>query len=243
MRSGWTISRFLGHADPLIAEDAFAEFGHASFAAVAEVAPHLPFDDFRRWIADPNYPGDRKGFLGLAIGLVKEGKQRQANRELLRRLAANSSDDFTGFDGILAGYLLIDGEPALADIDERYLANAEAAEANTWHAVRALRFYQEYGRGIAHARLCKSARLLLQRAPFAAAAITDLARWQDWDALPAIVKLYDPKSTTALATQRAIIGYLRACPNSTADVELARLRSLDPVVFKRAEAVLSLSTQ
>ena len=64
-------AKFLEHADPAIAEDAYAEFGRASFDDVRAAADALPFESLRRWMLDPAVPGRRKGFYGLALGLAR----------------------------------------------------------------------------------------------------------------------------------------------------------------------------
>ena len=43
-------AKFLQHADPIVAEDAYLEFGHARFDEVATVADRLSMDQLRAWI-------------------------------------------------------------------------------------------------------------------------------------------------------------------------------------------------
>ena len=69
-----------------IAEDAYREFGIASYDEVAQVADRLPFADAATWIEDPRVPEARKGFYGLALGLAKSDADRRANRGCLQRL-------------------------------------------------------------------------------------------------------------------------------------------------------------
>ena len=63
-------ARFLEYPNPLLAEDAYLEFGNASYDEVAQVAADLPFAKLRRWITDPQIPEARQGFYGLALGLA-----------------------------------------------------------------------------------------------------------------------------------------------------------------------------
>lgn len=231
--------RFLEHADPLVAEDAYLEFGHAPFDQVAQAADSLSLADLRRWLVDPKVPPHRKGFYGLAVGLRAQGDQRAAAAEFLRTLIIQPEDDFrSGFDGVLGGYLLLAGEPGLELIESRYLANPKARDGDVRHALTALRFYHEYGQGITTARLSQAVARLLTREEFAEAAIVDLARWQCWDALELVTAVYE-RPTSELRARRAVIGYLLACPGAAARNALARLRANDPRGVADAEQVLS----
>jgi len=230
---------FLEHADPLIAEDAYLEFGHAPFDKVAAAAGALSQPRLRSWIIDPNVPPARKGFYGLALGLASDAAQCRTNSALLERLIAGASDDFrAGFDGLLGGYLLLAGEPGLKQLDERYFANPRAADGDLRHALTAVRFYHEFGREIADDKLCAALRHVLARPEFADRVIVDLARWQDWGALGQVAALYDG-AKAARPLNQAVVGYLLACPQPAARAELHRLRRLDPAGVAAAEQVLS----
>jgi hypothetical protein len=234
---------FLEHADPLIAEDAYLEFGHAPFDEVARVADALPMARMRSWLGDPQVPPSHKGFYGLALGLAPPGEDRAANAAALRELILAPADDFRGgFDGILGGYLLLTGATGLDLVETRYLANRQAADGDVRHAQTALRFYWEYGHEIARPRLAAAMRHLLARSEFADSAITDLARWKDWGAWQQVTALYRSDGDPGAATRRAVVGYLSACPDARAATALAELRRRDPDGVAEAEEVLSRTT-
>jgi hypothetical protein len=236
-------AQYLEHADGAIAEDAYAEFGHASYDEVAAVAGVLDQAKLRRWLTDVNVPETRKGFFGMALGLAKDDSDRRANERLLEQLILEPAPDVrAGFDGMLGGYLLLAGEAGLAKIERRFLANPKAAVGDVRHAMTALRFYHDYGPQTAQGRLKASLRHLLARPEFAAAAIVDLARWQDWDALERIVSLYGQEKSD-LAVKRAIVGYLLVCPNEQAALDLERLRRSDPKTVADAEKSLALGSK
>jgi hypothetical protein len=231
---------FLEHREPLVAEDAYLEFGHAPFDQVARVAELLPMNRLRAWLRDPRVTPERKGFYGLALGLGTAGNERTTNAEFLRQLILAPEDDFrAGFDGTLGGYLLLSAEKGLELVDDRYLANPLAADGDVRHAMTALRFYHEFGHEIQPDRLQQAMRHVLARNEFSAAAITDLARWKDWGALAQIVELYSRAGYGQPAIHRAIVGYLLACPEPGAAKALARLRQLDPEGIVAAEQILS----
>jgi hypothetical protein len=230
-------ARFLEHANPLLAEDAYLEFGAASYDEVAQVADRLPMDKIRKWVADPAVPEARKGFYGLALGLARSEADRQANTDVLERWIATPADDFrAGFDGALGGYLVLTGSAGLKKIDERYLRNPAAQPGDVRHALTALRFFHEFGRGrIPAADLNGALRGLLARPEFAATAIVDLARWNDWDAQDQVTALFGRKGYPVPATPRAVVGYLLASPRPQAALALAKLREQDPSAVADAE--------
>jgi hypothetical protein len=233
-------ARFLEHPDSVVAEDAWLEFAHAPFEDVAVVADTLASPRMRKWLVNPGVPPYRKGFYGLALGLASEPAERRANAELLRTLILEPQDDFrAGFDGILSGYLMIAGPRALELVDSRYLANPKSADGDVRHALAALRFYNEYGHEIAAERLNAAVRHLLVRPEFAEAAVTDLARGKDWDAVDQVARLYSEPQYAQSATRRAIVGFLLACPGAPAVEALNRLREADPKGVAEAEQVLS----
>jgi len=233
-------AKYLEHPNPTIAEDAYLEFGHAPYSDVAHVANQLPMDRLRTWVASSQIPETRKGFYGLALGLAKRPAERTANEAVLAKLIAEPADDFrAGFDGVLGGYLVLTGERGLAQLETRYLNNPAAAGGDVRHALTALRFYHEYGKDIPHERLRAALVPVLSRPEFAERAIVDLARWQAWDARAKIVALYEQPAYSEAAIRRAIVGYLRACPDPTAASDLERLRKVDPTGVAAAEQVLS----
>ncbi|MBX7167168.1 MAG: hypothetical protein K1X74_12640 [Pirellulales bacterium] len=222
-------ARYLEHPQPAIAEDAYLEFGHAPYDVVAQASDGLASARLQAWLLDERVPQHRKGFYGVALGLPRPERERQANLEFLRRLVSEPSDDFrAGFDGILGGFLLAGGEGALDTLDQRLLAVPDAPEGDLRHAVKTLRFVYEFGKDIPPERVARSMRQFLKRPGFAAAAIVDLARWQDWDCLEQVAALYDRAPSTPAGTRRAVIGYLANCPRAEAAVELAALKQRDP---------------
>lgn len=236
--------KYLEHGDPLVAEDAYLEFAHASYDEVKQIAGDLDAAKIRGWLAGESVPPERKGFYGLALGLAREPHEAsQSNVEFLRSMidqAAAGSGFQSGLDGILGGYLVAAKEQALEDIDRRFLADADANVGHVRHAMNALRFAYEFARDVPPEQLRESLRHLLARPEFAAETITDLARWEDWDSLPTIAALYGNAKHDERPTKRAIIGYLLACPSKEAKSHLERIRAADPTTVEEAEKSLEL---
>ena len=218
-------AKYLEHPDPLIARDAYREFGAAPFADVARCAHALPMADLRQWLLDPAVPEERRGFYGMALGLATSEADRKANVTALEQCVDAEAGDFrAGFDGVLGGYLLATGEAGLSRVEEKFLSNEDAAEGDARHALTALRFYQEYGRDIPTERLSAAARRLLRRPGFAAEVIADLARWRSWESQDEVVACFDVENKESAALDRAVVGYLRANPKPEAKAALAELR-------------------
>jgi hypothetical protein len=230
-------AKYLEHANPLIAEDAYREFGNASYDEVALVTDRLPFAVLRRAIEDPHVPEARQGFYGLALGLAKSAADRSANETVLQRLIDADADDFrAGFDGVLGGYLMLTGATGLVHIEKQLLANPQARSGDLRHAATALRFVHEFGRGvIPDANLKRAMRRLLTRPETAQTAIVDLARWRDWDCLNDVVALFSRAEYADPATTAAIVGYLLTCPRPAASAALTRLREQAPQRVADAE--------
>jgi hypothetical protein len=233
-------SRFLEHPNRLLAEDAYLEFGHASYDQTAEAADQLSMSDLRRWLADAKVPPERKGFYALALGFAKTDADREQNRKLLRERILSPANDFrAGFDGVLAGYLLLDGPAGLELIESRYLADPKAADGDVRSALKALRFYHEYGRRIPSERIAAAAARVLGRPEFAAEALTDLARWKNWDVAEQAAALYERKEYADPFIRLAIVGYLNACPEPSAKAAIKHLRQVDPKGIEEAEKYLA----
>lgn len=234
-RLAW-FAKYLEHAEPLLAEDAYLEFASAAYDAVAAVADRLPYDQLRQWLVDPQVPAERKGLYGLLLGLAPDKELRAAHAAFLQEQIVTPACDFrSGFDGVLGGYLVCAGRAGLGLIAERFLNDPTAAEGDVRHALTALRFYQEFGREIPPPEVASAAALLLKRASTAAPVIVDLARWEHWSALDRVAALYDAADYPQPATRRAVVGYLLSAPPELAQSALDVLRRRDPQGVADAE--------
>jgi hypothetical protein len=228
--------RFLEHSDATIADDVYQEFGHAPLEDIIKIADKLPFAKLRDWLVDRQIPQERKGFFGVALGLAKTDADRAANLSVLKRVIDAKETDFrAGFDGVLGGYLLLEGEKALADIAQRYFSNTKAAEGDVRHAVSAVRFFYEHDRTIDREKFRAALRPLVARPEFAATAILDLARWKDWSLLDEVSTTYGDTKFPQPSTSEAAVAYMLACPEKNAAEALAALRKQDPEGVAAAE--------
>ena len=230
-------AKFLENANPTVAEDAYLEFGAAPYDDVAQVASAA---DGQHAALDRGPAGSRiaEGFLRSGPGPGENGRRARANRDVFARLVDAPADDFrAGFDGVLGGYLMLAGTTGLAPCRA---APVRESGKPAWEMCgtprRRLRFVHEFGAAvIPPADITCATRRLLARPELAAAAIVDLARWEDWESLAAVAAVFDEKAFADAATSRAIVGYLSVCPRPAAAETLARFRRQDPRRVAAAE--------
>ena len=233
-------ARYLEHADRDIARDAYLEFAHAPYEDVLAMADQFDFAAVRQWLASERVPDERKGFYGLVLGLAKRDADKAENRALLKRLILEERSDFrAGFDGVLAGYLLLSGKDGLEQVTARYLTDTTAKHGDVRHVMSALRFYFEYGPGELRDAVARGVISLVDRPEFAAAAIVDLARWQRWEALDRVAVVYR-RPNSDVPARRAVVAFLAVCPKLEADAALQQLRKADPDGVRAIEKSLLL---
>lgn len=234
----WFAAR-LEHPDPVIAADAFTEFGLAPFDAVRRAAVAFDAAKLRGWVRDGAGDQRRRGFYGLALGLVAAARptEREASIAVLRGAVAAPADDFrAGFDGLLGGVLVAEGEAGLAWISEQGLFGEAARPVDQRHLLAALRFaWEELAATIPRERVVAATRRLLAAPVVAAEAVVDLARYRDWTAVDEVAGLWDRLGADDPLVRRAVAGYLTACPQPRARQQLDAIRGRDP---QRLEAAL-----
>jgi hypothetical protein len=64
--------------------------------------------------------------------------------------------------------------------------------------------------------------------------IPDLARWQDWESMDELVKLFKTADEKSSWVRVPVINFLRACPLPEAKDHLVELEKIDPAAAKRA---------
>jgi hypothetical protein len=230
----------LEHPDPAIAADAFTEFGLAPFADVRAAAAAIDPDRVRAWISEPGIDARRRGLYGLLVGIVAATTENPAVAtgcvDALRHAVTAPADDFrAGFDGLLAGVLVAEGERGLDFFRDRGLFDRTARPLDQRHLLAALRFaWESLGDTIPRGRIVAATTDLLASPAVAADATVDLARYQAWDAVAVVSPLWDALGTDDPLIRRAVAGYLAACPLPTAKQALERIRERNPTQLQQA---------
>jgi len=220
----------LEHPDDAIAADAFAEFGQAPFAAVRATAPALASRPLADWLADPGIDQRRRGFYGLALGIVVGAGLPAADpataRPLRAAIAANDGDFRAGIDGVMAGLLVAEGQ---AGLDWLLARTSPTRPVEQKQLLAAVRFAgEELAAAIPRARIVAATAALVTSPVVAADAVIDLARLGGWDHLDTVAALWDGPGADDPHIRRAIAGYLTVCPRPEARAHLDRLRRDDP---------------
>ncbi len=223
------LSYFLKHlenADETIANDAYGEIANSPYEEIAVLKDQFPRKQLREWVLDPETPPSRLGLYGLLLGLCGTDEDAEA----MKTLIAKPTDEFRiGLDGVMSGFLLIKGEPALEVVRTLKLENEFLVSPNgtpvtddagekipvpfseTYAAMQAVRFMWDYGAGRIEAEHLRAAmRTLLGRPELADLAIADLARWKDWSIMERLAKLYDQEAYQVPGIKRSIIRYFDA---------------------------------
>ncbi len=243
--------KFLESSDPLIADDAYAEFANAPYKTIASVKDKFPHEKLRKWVFSDETSVTRLGLYGLMLGLCGDKK----DMELLKAKVIENDEEFRlGIDGVMAGYLVLAGEQGLKVLEDAKLkpslqTPSKVPFSETFAALQAIKFMWEYGEGrIAAEKLRGAQRILLDNPSLADLVIIDLARWQDWSIIGRLKKMYGQEPYDVPAIKRSIVGYLIQCikqkpaeqgkpvPEYVAEAEafLAELEKKDPKTVKVA---------
>ena len=246
----------LGNSNPIISNDAFGEFARAELEDVQRMIEQLP--------TDPNKKNSRanvrRAFYGMLLGFCGNDDDAQfLEQKLLAPIDPRKNR--LGIEGIMAGYLLLNGEPGLKQIVAMKIDALPVDLADDdprlvdLNAVRmTLSFLWDYRRSqFSENGLRAAMRRFLDRPEFADMAVIDLARWKDWSVLDRLINEFGHAPWETRSAQEKIVAYALSCrkdvPASAGDQlpEQARkaqifLDSLDPNLVqsvKRASGGLS----
>jgi len=250
-RLRWFAGR-LEDPNATIAADAFSEFGVAPFAAVVAASAALDPARLRGWLDEPGIDPRRRGFYGLAVGIVArraadlgdEAEARRCVAALERPLVAPGSDLRAGFDGLLGGLLVARGEAALDWLVARGLVAADTRAGDARHMLAALRFaWEDLADHLPRQRVAAIAARLLANPAVAADVAVDLARWRHWASVEDVAALWDAAGRDDPLVRRAVAGYLRACPLASARRHAARIAAASPGAWQAAVAAAAWPPQ
>ncbi|HVJ67500.1 MAG TPA: hypothetical protein VM510_05915 [Caulifigura sp.] len=235
----------LDHPDLVISNDAFSEFAGAPYQDIAPLADRFSPALLKKWIADPATSQTRIGFYGMMLGL----SGTKADAPFLKSHIEQPTETFRlGLDGMLGGYVLLLREEGLPLLEARL--NPAANITESYAAMQALRFLWEYApECVGKDRLRQSMRKALDRPELAELAVSDLTRWEDWESMSRLVKMFDSPTYREKNTRRAVARYLITLSSkkvaagdeltarrvSAAKAELMALRERDAVTVKDAE--------
>ena len=241
--------KFLEFPDADICADAYAEFSRASFKDVAALAPKLPRKKLREWLAsDDPLIRVRLGLYGMMLGLCGDDTDAEFLEHLIMKLPEPDQPRF-GVDGMMAGYILIRGEPGLQKLMEEKLADRRA-EDDLMLIENALVFLRDYCPDrIPATVVCAAMRRFIDHPKLAANVVKHLARWKDWDSLDRLIAAYGKEPFDSNFGKQQIVIFALVCekdgkamsPQALPESAIkARqfLDGLDPRTVKMARGVI-----
>ncbi|MBL4885654.1 MAG: hypothetical protein JKY95_14125 [Planctomycetaceae bacterium] len=205
---------YLESNDPLLADDAYAEFANAPYKTIVSIKDQFPREKIRQWVFSDETSVTRIGLYGLMIGLCGNEEDKKLLEE---KVVANDVEFRLGIDGIMAGYLILAGEAGLAILEDAKLkpsleSPSKVPFSETFATLQSIKFMWEYGGNrISKERLRGSQRILLENSSLADLVIIDLARWQDWSIIGQLKDMYGQEPYDVPAIKRSIVGYLIQC--------------------------------
>jgi hypothetical protein len=228
-------AKYLDHADPSVADDAFLAFAAANDKEVFEAAGSLKPDVFRKLVKDPRVDSQRLALFAFLLGATGG----PADGDLLLQMLKKQDDrSAKALEGILAGYILQKPKEgwawmnaALTDTKQPFLVR--------WEAVRAMRFLYaarpvEYRAPVLHAL-----GTMISNGELADVAVGDLQKWQLWDHTKLILQQYGKPSHSAPIVRNALLRYALTCPQPEARQFVATLRQREPQLIRELEEDLA----
>jgi hypothetical protein len=229
---------YLDNGDQEISNDAYKEFGNASYAEYRDMAKQVPADKLAKWLQDPNTPAFRYGLYASMLGHC--GNEQHA--KLLRSMLDDSDKRVTsGLDGIMAGYTLLKPQEGWAYINDT-LKDEKKDFTVRYAALRTVRFFWDSRPDVVEKKkLVEGVCQLLEQSDIADLAIEDLRKWSQWQAADKVLDLRNKPSHNVPIIRRAILRYALSCPENTEAVAYVDdLRKKDARMVKDAEELLKL---
>ncbi len=226
--------KYLEDADELLSADAYDEFARAPYDEVVALKPLMEREKIRAWIEDVDgVPAHRRRLYLTMLGICGEPQDADVLEKFMR---SDQLQDKLGLDAMIACYLSLRGSDGMPVITELFLDNPDAECAHIYSAILALRFHATETDVLTRQQVLVGLRYLLDREELADLVIPDLARMEDWDALPKLVELFRHAKPGESWARVPIINYVRACPLPAADEALETLKEIDPKAVQRASS-------
>jgi hypothetical protein len=149
-------------------------------------------------------------------------------------------------DALIACYLKLKGPDGLELVNANFLGNPTVEYKHLHSAIMALRFHGEETDVLPREKLLESMRLALDHKEFADQVIPDLTRWEDWDVMPRLVKMFKeaPKDDWIRQPVASFVLVAADQPGEVgekAKATVAELEQLDPETVERARSLAAFS--
>jgi hypothetical protein len=222
--------------DAQVADEAFLVFATADDKLINQVAKHLAPAKLRTLIKNPDLEPWRLSMFAFLLGACGNADDAKLLRSLLT-VNNRAERNFKAYEGILAGYVAIQGKEGWAFIQET-LKSEKTPFLLRYAALRTMRFQYNAQPAESGAQVMQGLAEAINHADVADIAISDLRKWQRWDHTKQIVAAYDLKSHQSPIVKNSIIRYALACPQPEARGLVERARRQDPDLVRYLEEEL-----
>lgn len=224
--------QWLESSNPEIAADAWGEFARSEYSDVLAARHLFDREKLRSWIANPKMSPERLGLYGMMLGLCGQPEDAEFLREQIGDPKPAKEFRF-GTEGIMGGYLLLAGEDGLKHLEETRLKPAGIEYTEHFAVMQAVQFIWSYESDvISKPRLAQSLHYLLDQPQVRDLAITNLARWQDWDVTPRLISLYDECEESDTTTRESILQFMIAMNRASGS------QSIHPELLAEGQSLL-----
>lgn len=213
--------RYLDHADPAVANDAFVEFAKANDAEIGQAARKLDPEKLRKLIQDPQTPAGRLSLFTFLLGSCGTEQDAAYLKGIIDNPTGRTAN---ALDGALAGYIQLQpraGWEAVAGI----LKDEKRGLTPRLQALAAVRFHRAWRGKDVEREVYRSLEATLADPLIADKGVEDLREWQLWDLTDRVLALWDRKGYDSPIFRRSVVRYALTCPKTDTARFLERLKS------------------
>ena len=222
---------YFEHEESSIAFDAYDEFAKAPYEDLIDLKNRMDRKQLLAWIKDKDTSINRRRLYLTMLGVCGSSE----DGDVIEKIISEGGDaNLRGLDALVACYLCIRGDAGVELIENKFLVNDKSDFTTTMGAVSALRFHGTEVEVVSRKRVISAVRKLLDRPKMADLIISDLARWEDWEATDRLVKMFKASKKENRWLRVPIVAFLMASPEPRAKEYLAELKKLDPGSIQRA---------
>lgn len=233
--------KFIHSTDKLVSDDAYNECARASLAAIRDPQFHnsVDIDQIVRKLRDADTPPKYKSFYWMLLAECGTPDHAKLFDELVlplltKKVNEPASPEPAWLSASLAANVRLTGEKGLQQIESLVLSNLDAKSSTKYSAVAAIRALGNEMDAMPKHRLSQALALVLEDTESADFVIADLARWEYWEAIPALNKLFERVEGNSTFVRTPIINFMRTCPLPSAKEHVQAMAKRDPSAYRRA---------
>jgi hypothetical protein len=228
---------YLEDAEEVLANDAYDEFARADYDALKAIKDRMNRERVIRWLQDPETTPASRGLYFTMLSVCGRPEDTSMLEEMI---TSGDPDRMEALASMISCYLTLTGPDGLPLIEDHFLRGGffwDPEYVQTYSAITALRFHGESTDIIPRPRLLAALRIMLDRPQLADLVIPDLARWEDWESVDRLVRIFKTADKDTSWVRVPIVNFLRACPLPETEKHLAELSEIDPEAVRRASSL------